>query len=188
MKRPTFLHGVGLALLFAFVGAAVFAALAPFIAPGFVLRVIVAGLGLAYVIYLLGASRQHVGRIAAFVLWLTVAAITWYMALPLPLYLLTHAGLIWLVRTLYFHNSSVPALMDAGLSSLALAAAVWAATSTGSVFIALWCFFLVQALFVAIPARIKGPQTVTERDTADDRFERSHRMAEAALRRLSMRA
>lgn len=187
MRRPSFLHGVGLGLLFALCGAAVFAALAPFFAAGAILRLIVAVLAFAYVVYLLGSSRQRVGRFATVVVWFVAAGLLWYLAPPLPLYLIAHVGLIWLARTLYFHESSVPALMDAGLSGLALAAAVWAAVSAGSVFLALWCFFLVQALFVAIPARIRRPGPGAGTDSAADRFERSHRMAEAALRKLSAR-
>jgi hypothetical protein len=81
-------------------------------------------------------------------------------------------------------------MLDAGLSGLALAAAVWAAISTGSLFLALWCFFLVQALFVAIPNRMSAPRNHGRRaqksaSAVDDDFERAYRNAEAAVRRLA---
>ena len=98
-----------------------------------------------------------------------------------------HIGLIWLVRSLYFYASVVSALTDLGLSGLALAAAVWAVTHTGSLFLAIWCFFLVQALFVAIPHALSGKAAPGIQPAADrdDRFERAHRAAEAAVRKLS---
>jgi hypothetical protein len=53
------------------------------------------------------------------------------------------------------------------------------------VFLATWCFFLVQALFVAIPPTIKSAQK-TQRNTAADNenFERAKRNADQALRQL----
>ena len=68
----------------------------------------------------------------------------------------------------------------------ALAAGIWAATQTGSLFLSLWCFFLVQALFVAIPVNMnrKTAPGSSQRDP-EDRFQHAHRVAESALRRLS---
>ena len=64
--------------------------------------------------------------------------------------------------------------------------AVWAATETGSPFLSIWSFFLVQALFVAIPVRVGGNHREPQpEDHHDERFERAHRAAQAALRRLS---
>jgi hypothetical protein len=48
--------------------------------------------------------------------------------------------------------------------------------------LSLWSYFLVQALFTAIPTRAaRGPAAASE----DDAFERAHRAAEAAVRWLS---
>jgi hypothetical protein len=53
------------------------------------------------------------------------------------------------------------------------------------VFLAIWTFFLVQALFVAIPPAMTGKRK-PERNTAADNenFERARRQADAALRQL----
>ena len=79
----------------------------------------------------------------------------------------------------------MPALIDLGLNALSISVAVWAITRSGSVFLATWCFFLLQALFVAIPPTMEG-KTKPERNTAADRgnFETARRQADAALRRL----
>lgn len=185
MRHPKFLHGVGIALMLAFAGAALHAAMSPFAGPTGPLRLIVAGTALAYVIYLLAASRIRTGRFATFVIWLTAAVAAAYLVPSLAAFLLAHTLLIWLVRSLYYRHGLLTALLDAGLSVMALAAAVWAAISTGSVFLALWCFFLVQALFVAIPDRISARRAQRAPAVVNDGFERAYRTAEAAVRRLS---
>jgi hypothetical protein len=80
----------------------------------------------------------------------------------------------------------VAALIDLGLSGLSLAAAIWAAHQSGSVFLTVWCFFLVQALFVHIPTHIgrRGEPDHEDLEGAH-RFERAHHAAESALRKLS---
>ena len=49
--------------------------------------------------------------------------------------------------------------------------------------LSLWSFFLVQALFVAIPPHL-GRRSQSERGP-EDTFQRAHRNAEQALRRLA---
>jgi hypothetical protein len=68
---------------------------------------------------------------------------------------------------------------------LSVSAAVWAITRSGSVFLATWCFFLVQALFVAIPPAVQRkskPEQATSTD--NESFDRAKRQADAALRQL----
>ncbi len=185
MKRPSFMHGVLVAAVLGFFASAVVATLTPFVGLGAVLRLVIPALGLAYLLYLLNRSKERVGRVTTLSLWAALAAITWWAAPPLPLYLLIHVGAIWLVRSLYFYSGVMPALMDLGLGAFSISATVWAITRSGSVFLATWCFFLVQALFVAIPPAVQR-KTKPEQNTAADNesFERSKRQADAALRQL----
>jgi hypothetical protein len=97
-----------------------------------------------------------------------------------------YGGAVWLNRSLYRYSSLLCALADLGLSALGLAAAIWAATHTGSLFLGIWCLFLVQALFVAIPSNMGRNIAETSAGLGDeDRFRRAHRSAELAVRRLS---
>ena len=185
MKRPTFFHGVMVAAVFAFFASAVIATLTPFVGFLYVIRFVIPVLGLAYLLYLFSRSKERVGRVTTLSLWSALAAITWWVAPPLPLYLLIHVGAMWLVRSLYFYSGVLPALMDLGLSALSITAAVWAITQSGSVFLATWCFFLVQALFVAIPPAVKrtadrAKNTIVENES----FERARRQADQALTQL----
>ena len=151
MKRPTFFHGVIVAAVLGFFASAIVATLTPFVGLGAVVRLVIPALALAYLLYLFSRSTERLGRVTALSAWTVLAVLTWWVAPPLPLYLLTHVAAIWLLRSLYFYSGLVPALMDLGISTLSVSATVWAITRSGSVFLATWCFFLVQALFVAIP-------------------------------------
>jgi hypothetical protein len=185
MKRPTFFQGVIVAAVLGFFASAVVATLTPFVGLGAVIRLVIPALGLAYLLYLFGRSDERIGRVTALSLWAALAAITWWIAPPLPFYLLIHVGAIWLVRSLYFYSGVMPALMDLGISTLSVSATVWAISRSGSVFLATWCFFLVQALFVAIPPAIKG-RRARQRNTATDNetFANAKRNADKALHQL----
>ena len=190
MNRPGFAHGsffggVIVAAVFAFFASAVVATLTPFFGFGSVVRLVIPALGLAYLLYLMNRSQSRVGRVTTLSLWSVLAAVTWWAAPALPLYLLIHVAAVWLVRSLYFHSSIVPALMDLGLSALSISASVWAMSRSGSVFLTIWTFFLVQALFVAIPPALKG-KTAPDRNTAveNENFRRASRRADSALRQL----
>jgi hypothetical protein len=184
MKQPGFFEGVALAFGFSLAGGLAYGALNLLFPADFALRLVIAGLGLAYLVYLLRRSRERVGRLTTLALWIVVAAGAGLWPLSLPLYVLAHVGMLWLVRSLYFHNGFTAALADLMLNGFALAGAVWAAGRTGSLFLALWCFFLAQALFAAIPELLPNPRAQAGPD-AENRFQHAHRAAEAALRRLS---
>ena len=185
MKRPGFLYGAIVAAVFGFFASALVATLTPFVGFGSAIRLLIPALGLAYLLYLMSRAKERLGRVTTLSLWSALAFVTWWVAPPFPLYLLIHVAAVWLVRSLYFYSGVIPALMDLGLNALSISAAVWAITRSGSVFLATWCFFLVQALFVVIPPTIKG-KTMPERSTALDseNFERARRQADAALRQL----
>jgi hypothetical protein len=185
MKRPSFFHGVIVAAVLGFFASAIVATLTPFVGLGAVVRLVIPVLALAYLLYLFSRSSERMGRVTALSLWSVLAAVTWWVAPPLPFYLLIHVSAIWLVRSLYFYSGVMPALMDLGISTLSVSAAVWAMTRSGSVFLATWCFFLVQALFVAIPPAIKSRQEAQRNTKADSKnFEHARRQADQALRQL----
>ena len=185
MKRPTFYHGVIVAAVLGFFASAVIATLTPFVGIGSVVRLVIPGLGLAYLLFLFSRSEERVGRVTTITLWSALAAVSWWVAPPLPLYLLIHVAAVWLVRSLYFYSGIFPALMDLGLNALSVSASVWAITRSGSVFLATWCFFLVQALFVAIPPAIKQKPALDRNiATENEKFERAKRQADEALRTL----
>jgi len=186
MKRPGIMEGVVLALGVSGIASVLFTVLGPVFGGAAVLRLLIAASSLAYVIYLLGRSRERVGRVTTFAAWAVVALALWWFEPPLLLYVLIHVGLIWLVRSLYFHASVLSALADLGLNGLGIVVGIWATLQAGSLFLSLWCFFLVQALFVGIPKQIgrKPPDRQPGPDD-EDHFQHAYRAAEGALRKLT---
>jgi len=186
MKQPAFPEGVAVALAASLAGGAVYSALDVVFPGAPLLRLLIAGISLVYVIYLAGRSPERVGRVTTVAVWLIVAGVLWFTQPPLPLYLCMHLGAIWLVRSLHFYSSALSALADLGLNILALSAAVWAITRTDSVFLGIWSFFLVQALFVVIPKQAFRSSGVNRAGQAGtDHFQQAYRSAEAAVRKLS---
>lgn len=185
MKRPGFFQGVIVAAVFAFFASAMIATLTPFVGFFAVVRLVIPAMTLGYILYLLSRSREKVGRVTTLTLWSALAAAAWWVAPPLPLYLLIHVAAVWLVRSLYFYSGVLPAVMDLGLDALSIAAAVWAISHSGSIFLATWCFFLVQALFVAIPPAVKRRAATAKNTAADNEaFARARRQADRALNQL----
>jgi len=184
MKQPSFSYGIVVALLIAVAAGAVFAALEPLMSIGTLLRLMIPAMGLAYLVCLFRRSAESTGRITTIALWCAVSAVTWLFAPPIPVYLLIHAGMLWLVRSLYFYSGVFPALLDLALSALSVSAATWAMTRSGSVFLATWCFFLVQAVFAVIPRRLGTLARREAEENGDDAFERARRRADAVLRQL----
>ena len=180
---PSFGHGLGAALVLSACGAAVLAAITPWLGPATALRAVIALVSFAYVLYVIGRSGERVGRITTIVCWCLAATVAWLLGPPLVGYVLVHAGLLWLVRSLYHYSGLLPALADLGVSALGVAFAAWAAQHSGSAWLALWCFFLVQAFHSLIPAALK--QRAGGDHVAEDAFARAHRAAEGAVRRLS---
>ena len=151
MKAPGFAEGVGVALVGSLFGSAAFAALTWLLAGVGVLRLVVAGLAFGYVIYLMIRSPVRSGRIVVLSSWSIVALSTWLLVPPLGMYVLVHVLLIWLVRSLYFYNSVLPAFLDLLLNGLALILGMGVTIWTSSLFLGIWTFFLLQALFISIP-------------------------------------
>ena len=183
-RRPSLGAGLGAALVLSACGAALLAAVTPLLGQATALRAVIAMLGLAYVLYAVGRSGERVGRVTTIVGWVAIASAAWLTGLELGGYLLVHLGCVWLVRSLYYYSGLLPALADLGVTALGAAFAAWAALRSESAWLVLWCFFLVQAFHVLIPASLTQRGNAAAA-AADDAFARAHRAAEAAVRRLS---
>lgn len=182
---PGLFEGVGVALVAGITAAVVFPVMATLFAPAAVLRLLIAGLSLAYLVYLSRRSHQKIGRLTVMASWGLVAIASWFLAPSLLSYAAIHLVMIWLVRSLYFYSSVLSALSDLGLTGLALMAAIWAWFSSGSLFLVFWCLFLVQALFVTIPRHFaRSPKQVGSVLAPEDPFEKAHASAQQALRKL----
>jgi hypothetical protein len=183
VKKPSFLQGAAVGALIAVAGASLFATLRLFMTPAAVLEMLIPLTAGAYLAYLLTRSGVRTGRFATFASWIVSAAAIALFVHSLALALVLHALLVWLARSLYFHEGALAALADLGLSVLAVAAAVGTAQHSHSPFLALWTFFLIQALFVAIPESLAARDPNAVRDEGAP-FRRARHAADGALRRL----
>jgi hypothetical protein len=163
MKCPTFFEGVTLALAVSIGGSLLASIFSTVLPANMVLHLLIAGPAFVYVIYLLSRSKERTGRVTVIAVWCVAAASIWVFSPSFVMYAVLHLILIWLVRSLYFSGS-------------------W----TGSIFLSLWCFFLIQALFVFIPTSWRGRTFSTmETPVTENPFDIAHRAAEAAVRKLS---
>jgi len=186
MKTATFVEGIFVALVSSFIGSVTYFSLSLLFADSVVIRLIISGLSLAYILYLLTRSNERIGRITVIVLWSIITMTTWFFWPPVIVFIVIHLGSIWLVRSLYFYSSLFSSLADLSLNILSIAIALWTASHTGSLFLTLWCFFLTQALFVMIPTSIK-PSTNNNSSNlnSEDDFQRAYRVAQSAVRKLA---
>ncbi|MDX1605124.1 MAG: hypothetical protein R3202_02965 [Candidatus Competibacterales bacterium] len=180
-REPGFLSFALAGFVLSAGGAVLFTVLAPLLGNVAVLRGVLALVALGAALHLIAVSRERAGRVLVVLVWLLATALLWALAPPLGAYALALVGGLWLVRVLYHHPGPLAALLDLALGGLAYAAGLWATAQTGSLFLALWCFFLVQALFVLIPFTFARPDPVA----AESDFDRASRSAEAALKKLS---
>jgi hypothetical protein len=186
MKAPGILEGITLAIG-ASVAGGVLAALLPILFSEYAsAQILIAGLGLGYLIYLLKRSNERTGRVVMIAFWLVASLTCMLLESSLFSTLLVQAALIWIVRSLYFQASVLPALLDLGLVAFGLLASAWAILQTGSVITAIWCFFLTQSLFVLIPGFAGTRDDASYFNPVDsDRFQSAHRVALDAVRKLS---
>lgn len=186
MNMPKLTDGVIIAI-----AISVGVGLAGFVFSGFIpptrLFSVLTGLAtLAYLVYLLKHSGAKVGKVVAISSWLLLFASCWFFEVSLVKQVLLQAGIIWLVRSLYFHRSLFSAALDLGLISVGLTAAVWAVNNTGSLATAMWSFFLTQALFFWIPGfTAKQPDHPSFADHRQDPFQSAHQIALDAVRKLT---
>ncbi|MDH5310234.1 MAG: hypothetical protein OEY08_09740, partial [Gammaproteobacteria bacterium] len=155
MKRPSFSRGVLIAAALGLAASVITTVLVPLLGAGLVARLIIPALALTYLLTFFAGSLERTGRITALALWLLLSALLLWVSPPLPAYLLAHAGAVWLVRSLYAYAGVLPALADLALTGCSVLGAIWALSRTGSVFMATWCFFLLQALWVFIPSSLQ---------------------------------
>ncbi len=186
MKTPSIFKSIVFAIL-ASLGAGIFGKLLPiFFSPATSSALIIAGLSLAYLIFLLRQAETRRGRVMVVALWLSLSIGGWLLDSSLITHILLQLSLIWIVRSLYFHASVLIALFDLILITMAASAGLWAVIQTDSFIAAVWCFFLAQSLFVAIPELSGRDTPLPDSIPVVDHFQSAHRVALEAVRKLSI--
>lgn len=185
MNRPTFLEGAAVALILAVAGASGWHLGSLLLPSRFLSTVLLSSLATFYAIYLIYRSPLRAGRLTALVAWFVLSAGLTLWPTPLLLQAIAYPAALWLLRTACHHPSLLGAAADLALQGMAAGAAVWAFRESGSLFLALWSYFLIQALFAAIPRPVRTPRPTDV--PAEHPFDRAEHAAEAALRRIASR-
>src|SRR5262249_59656941 len=154
MHRPTLLEGVLVALvlslsvspLVVFVQLAIGSLLA--------WKMAVMVMAYTYICYLLARSGRKSGRMTLGLLALTVLLASLVFNLRFTTLLLLCVTLMWGIRSFAYSRSLVSAVLQGGVCVLGCGSALMVYGRSGSYALAIWSFFLVQAAFVLIPARL----------------------------------
>jgi hypothetical protein len=189
IRQTSFLREAVFGFLVSLVVAAAALTLS-FVMPAAVLsRVVITGIGLAVVIRTIARSDETTGRIVAVAVWIAAAASVWLVGGGLSVFIVVHVALVWLIRALFCCSRLGEAGLDLGLTVLALNFAILAAVRTESVFLATWCFLLVQALHVAIPGLVSQWTATREKELPvgdpNHGFAEAFKAADEALHRIA---
>ncbi|MEE9321631.1 MAG: hypothetical protein V3U76_14380 [Granulosicoccus sp.] len=188
MKNRSFSGGIALALLFALISSVLLLVLSPGLSGVAFIRVLVPILVFAYLIYLNRLRANKTGQVTSLLLWCLFSLTLWLLSPALPGYVLLHTIALWLIRSSYFHRHLTTMAVDLGLSLFALVVAYWTMVYAGSIFLSVWCFFLVQAGFVSITARHSSMANSYMPDiTETNNFDSARHKAEQALQQLATR-
>lgn len=185
MKKATFIEGVGIALTSSIAVSAISFTMSSLFFGDDLFRLLIAGVSFFYILYLFLRTKDRTGRITVISIWFVLTIASLIFVPSLMLYIGIQLLMVWIMRSLYFYNSILSALIDLMLNGMSLIVAVWSWSVSGSLFLTFWCFFLMQALFVFIPKNFiaKGKVESIHRP-ADDKFEYAYHAAEVAVSKL----
>ncbi len=185
MKKATFGEGVNIALISSVAVAAVFTFISSFFFGTDQVMLLIAMISFFYIIYLFMRTKEKVGRVTVMLIWFAITLSTLLFVTSILLFMAIQIFLIWLFRSLYFYNSILSSLTDLFLTGMSLIVAFWVWSHSESIFLTVWCFFLVQALFVFIPDSFsKNKKSGLYDYQQQDKFEYAHRAAEVAISKL----
>ena len=188
MHRPTLLEGALVALVLSLSVSPLVVFVQLVIGGLLAWKIAVIIMEYAYMCYLLARSGRWSGRVTLGLLALTVLLASLVFNLRFPAILLLCVTLIWVMRSFAYSRSLVSAVLQGGVCVLGCGAALMVYGHNGSLALALWSFFLVQAAFVLIPAqclrRSSAPRSTTLGDDPGN-FWRAYYAAEQALERLT---
>lgn len=190
MKRPTLLEGVFMALVLSLLAAPSAALLYSLVGSLLAWKAVVVVMAYTYICYLLVQRGRMSGRVTPGLLALAVLLAGMALDLRLTSLLLLCMALIWGIRSFAYSRSLVSAVLQGGVCILGCGAALMVYGHSHSFALAIWSFFLVQAAFVLIPARLTrrtAADLCEEVGSAPDGFGRAHHAAGQALDRLAIR-
>lgn len=191
MTSISFIRSAVVALLLSVSASIIYLSIATLSDNALAIRTTISIVTLGYVLYLLSKTDVTFGKFSFISVYLVCICALLFASPALIDYALFHVGFIWLVRTVYYHNNFLYALIDLAFSVVSFTAALGATLQSQSVFMSFWCFFLGQALILPVlhyffSKSSSSKQAMRTPDTQPEQsFYRAHRTAQNALRRLA---
>jgi len=187
MKHPTLLEGMVIALLLSLLVSPSSAVLQLFLGTFLVWKAVLGLITCLYIAYMLKRSERQRGRLTLAALACGTVCAGLLLGLQFGPMLLLCVALIWVIRSFAYSRSLASMLLHGMLCLLGCGAALSVVRQGGSPALALWSFFLLQAAFVYIPARLAHRTTARTCEaggSGPEVFARAHQAAEHALRLL----
>ena len=190
MYRPTLLEGVLVALVLSLSVSPLVVLVQLAVGSLLAWKMGVMAVTYTYICYLLMRCERKSGRVTLGLLALTVLLAGLVCNLRFTTILPLYVTLICGMRSFAYSRSLVSTVLQGGVCGLGCGAALMMYGHSGSLALAIWSFFLIQAAFVLIPAQgIRWPAMplgATPGGTPDG-FGRAYHAAEQALERLTTR-
>lgn len=183
MKSTALLQQLGIALLLTGLAAINETLLRAFFGIGLSAKLNLSLIFLLYLGLLLRQNRLPAGRVTLMAVNLGIVLMCLLVDTRLYTLLWLYPAMIWLNRSLLRYAGVTSVLADLGLCLLSIGTVLWAFSSGYGFITALWCFLLLQALHVMIPAK-KAPQTQQGNASSPDNFNKALQTAESALQQL----
>lgn len=202
MKLESFTGNVFVGFTLAVLAAATFYILSIFFPATAALRLVISMVTLLYIGYLLAAINVKAGKVALPLIIIGAMAVALLSGISLSFYLALHLFAVWLVRVIYLHRPLL-ACLDFLASGASAAAACIALDHTHSLFIAIWSFFLLQAVMLSALFNFNrnlhqrgdnglfengspGNRSFSNNSPENEKFSRALRTAEAAFKQLNI--
>ncbi len=189
MQRPTLFEGIIVALVGSLLLGPLVLLMQTLVGSLLAWKATVVVMTALYIAYLLAQSGRKQGRVTLGLGALAILCGGFVLNVHLSTLLLIALTLIWGIRSFAYSQNLLSAALQGGLCLLGCGAARLLYEHNGSLVLAIWGFFLLQAAFVLIPASLQrqGRSGDTpDRDAPQDRFARAYHTAEQALHRLHM--
>jgi len=138
-----------------------------------------------YAGYILARSSKPFGKLSLLTGWAGWVVAIWLINLSLIPFIIAHLLGLWLLRSVTYHSQLLPRVLDLILCAASFIIAFVALTSTNSLAFSLWCLFLTQALFSALPKHWQKKQKETHDNKREARFNQAFNNAESALYKLA---
>ena len=187
MQRPTLFAGILVALVAGSLVSPVAFVLRLVLGASMAWKAVIVVMAYAYIVYLLAQSGRTAGRTALAVLSLLTLLASLVWGVQWSSVALIAMAVMWGIRAYAYSRSLVAALLHGGICLLGLGAALWAYAQSGSIALASWSFFLMQAAFVLVPPRLARRTSAAgwvAGGQAVDAFVQARQAAQKALDRL----